>query len=68
MARTEVYARFEYVCEHGHSIGADRPYTRCPVATCGSDRLTRFGHGSKPTRANPINLNTPTQQEAQQWH
>lgn len=47
MAKHEVYARFEYVCSNGHSIGAERPVTRCPLAWCQSTLLQRIGHGSR---------------------
>lgn len=48
---SEQYAKYEYVCESGkHAIASDkRPYTRCPVATCGQP-LRRVGAGSRKAK------------------
>lgn len=41
---------YEYECPKGHAIGASRPVTRCPLATCGRE-LRRVGKGSRKTTA-----------------
>lgn len=50
---SEIYARFEYVCPNGHAIGADRPYSQCPVAGCRSTDLIRIGRGSRTRTKEP---------------
>lgn len=41
---------FEYQCSEGHTLGADKPITKCPVYWRGSPckgELRRFGKGSR---------------------